>query len=820
MINNHMITQGMPNMNSHMMLDNFKSMMLTMAMVKSSSQTDSKSSFMNTLLIMLIVSFIDTIVAQIKKVCGILANKIEIYINKKTNDISILGKITSSYLKIKKSSIIVKIESASKNPTSDAIIDILTHLPHTKCILYANGIYSVNYSEEIEISKGLYAQLVNSPNSQMALKEPTNDPATTKHNSTNLITNDVVTDTASQQASSETSVIEKNGGGYIELYSFTLNMEELRDELNNIVKNFLIKMTNKLGNNIYYFSELPMTVYRDNNGKIDHSKSYDSLHFTMKQFVTNRSFKNLFGKDVNVIRKRVEFFKDNKNWYDDKGVPYTLGILVSGNPGSGKTSIIKCIANELKRHIINIHLSDTMTKTQVENLFYNEQLYITQNGKTETYTIPINKRIYVLEDIDCQCDIILDRENASIEQILAKKNDELKKEVEKLKFALSEMSNGKKMVMTGGDMPRLNEKKDTDTSQKITLSFLLNLFDGVLETPGRITFMTTNFIDKLDKAFTRPGRIDVIGRFGFADHSQLIAIIEHRYDTKLTDEQITIINNTHQCVTPAEISRILFENFDNLDGALDGLVNYVDEYIRNEKTKKAKENETKMKIALLESEANNASGTTPNSDTTLLNNLLLDDNATIPIVVNTASIIPTTSVNTTDYTRFNDQNNLPTGAIPTGVRVKPRNVSMEITEVPKGLTDFPLGYTEHPYAPDLSKDALQQKEEDQKQKEATYRQDAELNRRTREAYAKRLSELTYNADNVDTAYPVTFSIEEKANHISGISRGFTNSGLHKDFNKVVSGEPQPHSGQFTTYSDFLSEDIVLSSASSATFARA
>jgi hypothetical protein len=324
----------------------------------------------------------------------------------------------------------------------------------------------------------------------------------------------------------------------------------------------------------------------------------------------------------------------------------------------------------------------------------------------------------------------------------------------------------------------------------------------------------------LDKAFTRPGRIDVIGRFGFADHSQLIAIIEHRYDTKLTDEQITIINNTHLCVTPAEISRILFENFDNLDGALDGLVNYVDEYIRNEKTKKAKENETKMKIALLESEANNASGTTPNSDTTLLNNLLLDDNATIPIVVNTASIIPTTSVNTTDYTRFNDQNNLPTGAIPTGVRVKPRNVSMEITEVPKGLTDFPLGYTEHPYAPDLSKDALQQKEEDQKQKEATYRQDAELNRRTREAYAKRLSELTYNADNVDTAYPVTFLIEENVNHISGISRGFTNSGLHKDFNKVVSGEPQPHSGQFTTYSDFLSEDIVLSSASSATFARA
>ena len=622
MMNNHIATTGMPNMNSQMMLDNFKSMMLTMAMVKGSSQTDSKNSFMNTLLIMLVVSFIDTIVAQIKKVCGIISMKLETYISKKTNDISILGKITSSYLQIKKASIIIKIESASKNPTSDAIIDILTNLPHTKSILFNNGIYTVNYCEEIEISKGLYAQLVNGPKSQMTTKMPAE-----KSSELNQVVNKTDTVVEPQQ---EVAVDEKNGFGYIDLYSYTLNMEELRDELNTIVKTFLIKMTNKLGNNTYYFSEFPMTVYRDNNGKIDHTKSPDSLHFTMKQFVTNRSFKNLFGKDVNIIRKRVEFFKDNKDWYDDKGVPYTLGILVSGNPGSGKTSIIKCIANELKRHIINIHLSDTMTKTQVENLFYNEHIYVTQNGQTETYTIPINKRIYVLEDIDCQCDIILDRENDSIEKILAKKNDDLKKEVEQLKYALSELSNGRKMVMTGGKMPELNEKKEADTNQKITLSFLLNLFDGVLETPGRITFMTTNFVDKLDKAFTRPGRIDVIGKFGFADHSQLIAIIEHRYDAKLTEEQINIINNTHQCITPAEISRILFENFNDLDGALEGLVNYVDEYMLNEKRKKNKEIDTQMKIALLENNASDANS--KNVDTTNISQIPSDeDNDFMPV---------------------------------------------------------------------------------------------------------------------------------------------------------------------------------------------
>lgn len=736
-MNNHIATTGMPNMNmnSQMMLDNFKSMMLTMAMVKGSSQTDSKNSFMNTLLIMLVVSFIDTIVAQIKKVCGIISMKLETYISKKTNDISILGNITSSYLKIKKASIIIKIESASKNPTSDAIIDILTNLPHTKSILFNNGIYTVNYCEEIEISKGLYAQLVNGPKSQMTTKIPTEQSSELKE----------VANKTDVETSQEVAVDDKNGFGYIDLYSYTLNMEELRDELNNIVKTFLIKMTNKLGNNIYYFSELPMTVYRDGNGKIDHTKSHDSLHFTMKQFVTNRSFKNLFGKDVNIIRKRVEFFKDNKDWYDDKGVPYTLGILVSGNPGSGKTSIIKCIANELKRHIINIHLSDTMTKTQVENLFYNEHIYVTQNGKTETYTIPINKRIYVLEDIDCQCDIILDRENDSIEKILAKKNDDLKKEVEQLKYALNELSSGRKMVMTGGKMPELNEKKDSDTNQKITLSFLLNLFDGVLETPGRITFMTTNFVDKLDKAFTRPGRIDVIGKFGFADHTQLIAIIEHRYDTKLTDEQINIINNTHQCITPAEISRILFENFNDLDGALEGLVNYVDEYMLNEKLKKEKEMDTKMKIALLENEANASS--------TLISDITFKE-----------PCIPGHRLNA-----------LPTAG--TGF-----NNVMQTTEFPKGLN-------EPSYTQTLSPDELKKV--------------IELNKQHVDKINKHMNELSYDATNVKDDYQINNIYKQELLEDGGPKHRMVAMFKKSTFNQEqVQGEPNPYSGQLSGYSDF------------------
>jgi hypothetical protein len=587
------------NMNSQAMIDNFKSMAITMLMFKNSNgnANDNNYSFINTIIMMLVISFIDSIGAQIKILLNILLNKFNSYVSNQTNNISIIQTYTSSVLKIKKATIIVKIESATvtKNPTSDAIIDLLTHFPHTKCILLQNGIFNINYSEEIEIHKNLFAKLVNNPryNPDVLYKNPAPNSDLSKqvsnrnsNSNTNPITNDSL-------ASSHIDNPMEQRLGFIEIYSYTYDMEALRIELNDIVNNYLVKTNNKLGNNIYYFTELPPTIYKDSNNNIDRSKLPETLEFRMKHFTTNRSFKNLFGSDINIIRRRVEFFRDNKEWYDNKGVPYTLGIMVSGNPGSGKTSIIKCIANELRRHIINVHLSDNMSKTQLENLFYNDQLHVTRNGKTETYIIPINKRIYVLEDIDCQCNIILDRGEDSLEQKLIKDNQMLRAEIDRLQHAITEISNGKKVIVNNTMKMQAPEKTSEKQNDKITLSFLLNLFDGVLETPGRIVIMTTNFIDKLDKAFTRPGRIDVCCKLGFADCAQIIEIIEHRYDTKLSDEQINTIQNISNCITPAEIGRILFENFDNLDGAINGIIEYSNNYIEKMAAKKMqKENET------------------------------------------------------------------------------------------------------------------------------------------------------------------------------------------------------------------------------------
>lgn len=589
MMNPHMMNSHM--MSSNAMIDSIKSMAMTMAMVKTTTSSDPGfTSIINTVLLMIVVSFIDSIVIYIKSFVNYISSNIVNYLHKKTKEIPIISKTMSQPLI--KSSITVKIESASKNPTSDAIIDLLTNLPETKYILLQNGIYSINYNEEIKITHKLFAKMLSSKsdNSETTPKmiEDISHELTVSNKQTELPLNIKQVD---NQKNNSIDRVEPQNYGYVALYSKDLNMEELRNEVDTIVKNYLIKITNKLGNNIYYFTEIPSKIYTDVTGKIDYTKIPDTFHFSMKRFTTNRSFKNLFGRNIDIIRKRVDFFRNNKDWYDEKGVPYTLGIMVSGQPGSGKTSIIKCIANELKRHIINIHLSDTMTKNQLENLFYSEQINVLQNGKTETYTIPINKRVYVLEDVDCQCDIVLDRTSESTEQILIKKNEELKKQIQELTQIINNRNDRVKVL--GGQNQNNQHPLAEESNQKITLSFLLNLFDGILETPGRITIMSTNFIEKLDKAFTRPGRIDVISKFGFSDYEQLVQIIEHRYDIKLDDEQKLLLQNLPNVITPAEVGRMLFENFYDLNGALDALANYAEDLQFKEMEKIKKIEETK-----------------------------------------------------------------------------------------------------------------------------------------------------------------------------------------------------------------------------------
>lgn len=84
----------------------------------------------------------------------------------------------------------------------------------------------------------------------------------------------------------------------------------------------------KLGSGEYYYFDHLTNKLAANNK--------DALFFDKKPFTTNKTFNSLFFEEKNTVQRRVEHFMKNPDWYATRGIPYTLGFMFSGPPGSGK----------------------------------------------------------------------------------------------------------------------------------------------------------------------------------------------------------------------------------------------------------------------------------------------------------------------------------------------------------------------------------------------------------------------------------------------------------------------------------------------------
>jgi len=290
-------------------------------------------------------------------------------------------------------------------------------------------------------------------------------------------------------------------------------------------------MSNKLGTHKYYFDMMVQT-----KNKMQNPLPNGYIIFTKHKFETSRSFENVYFDDRDSVENHTTFFLERKDWYRSKGIPHTLGFMFHGSPGCGKTSTIKAIANVGKRHIINIHLSQIKSREQLNHLFFNDELNVWDGSKSERYTIPVNERMYVIEDIDAMGDMISNRET---------KKPEPRKEPS--------------LDIFGNPIP--------EEENQIDLSFILNLLDGTLESEGRILAITTNFPERIDRALIRPGRIDMIVNFKKCSIKTLREMVEGFYDLKL-DSDILASDQLIEKWSPAEVNQIMFRNFKNSSQAL------------------------------------------------------------------------------------------------------------------------------------------------------------------------------------------------------------------------------------------------------------
>lgn len=148
-------------------------------------------------------------------------------------------------------------------------------------------------------------------------------------------------------------------------------------------------------------------------------------------------------------------------WYRQRGVPHRRGILLHGPPGCGKTSLITALAGELDLAIATLSLADPdMTDSVLQ---------------ARVADLPRNT-VLLLEDIDA---------------------------------AFVSRETGPALSTAHGGMSQL------------TLTGLLNALDGVVASDARLTFLTTNYPERLDPALIRPGRVDVKQFLGPASSSQV-----------------------------------------------------------------------------------------------------------------------------------------------------------------------------------------------------------------------------------------------------------------------------------------------------------
>jgi len=94
-----------------------------------------------------------------------------------------------------------------------------------------------------------------------------------------------------------------------------------------------------------------------------------------------------------------------------------------------------------------------------------------------------------------------------------------------------------------------NDKRLTP-QDPLTLSFLLNLIDGIIEQPSRILIMTTNHPDQIDPALIRPGRIGIKQEFKRCSIPIIKDMIKHFFATKNSIDVTQLRDYVH---SPADV---------------------------------------------------------------------------------------------------------------------------------------------------------------------------------------------------------------------------------------------------------------------------
>nr|XP_043630917.1 AAA-ATPase ASD, mitochondrial-like [Erigeron canadensis] len=228
-------------------------------------------------------------------------------------------------------------------------------------------------------------------------------------------------------------------------------------------------------------------------------------------------------KKKDILNDLIKFSK-SKDYYKKVGKSWKRGYLLYGPPGTGKSSMIAAMANLLEYDIYDLELTSVKDNTDLRKLLIETS----------------SKSIIVIEDIDCSLDLTGQRKK--------KKADKEEEEMDPVQKMEKELKGEKK-----------------EKGSEVTLSGLLNFIDGLWSACGseRLIIFTTNYVEKLDPALIRRGRMDKHIELSYCSFETFKVLAKNYLDVETHELFATIRQMLEETnITPADVAENLMPKSD------------------------------------------------------------------------------------------------------------------------------------------------------------------------------------------------------------------------------------------------------------------
>ena len=267
---------------------------------------------------------------------------------------------------------------------------------------------------------------------------------------------------------------------------------------------------------------------------------HSNKHLDKNVFLENRQefieYIDKFSKYIDPVKK-AQYDKE----YEDSGITYKSGMILHGSPGCGKSCTIRGILNRTGR--IGVILRWGLFKT------CSEFCTVFRSGKINGKQYKLSDLCFIVEDFDANNDEVLKtRKGGSNFDLPVIENSAESIDVETIDIA-EELRKSRETINA---LQKYVAKKDDE----LTLDCVLNVMDGIIELHGAMIIFTTNHLEKIDPAFTRPGRIDKIVHLGHASVNMIREMVTYKYHVDIHPYDHYFAKMVDYKITPAAVQNV------------------------------------------------------------------------------------------------------------------------------------------------------------------------------------------------------------------------------------------------------------------------